>query len=158
MRLRDLLVRRHVDGPSRRRPGDLVRVAVAALIVAGFAFYSRDPAHVEADFVRSVADLPHDGRSFVILGYEILAIWALVLLGVGAILVRRWRLARDIAVAGAGAWVIGRVLAFYARDSQLWHALRDTFDLSDAPRFPTVRLAVVVAMVAVASPYLSRPM
>lgn len=157
-RIRDLLVRRHVDGPSRRRPGDLVRVAVAALIVAGFAVYSRDPAHFERDLVRSIADLPHDGRSVVILGYEILAIWALALLAVGAILVRRWRLARDLVVAGAGTWVIGRTLAFYARDSQLWEAFRNTVDLSDAPRFPTVRLAVVVAMVVVASPYLSRPM
>ena len=50
------------------------------------------------------------------------------------------------------------MLAFSTRDSQLWDAVRDTVDLSDAPRFPTVRMAVVVAMVVVASPYLARPL
>ena len=68
-----------------------------------------------------------------------------------------WRLVRDLVVAGAATWILGRSLAFYSWDSELWGALRDTFDLTDAPRFPTVRLAVVVAMVVVASPYLSRP-
>jgi uncharacterized membrane protein YbhN (UPF0104 family) len=120
--------------------------------------YAHDPARVERDFVRSVADLPHDGRSFVILGYEILAVWALGLLAVGAILVRRWRLARDLLVAAVASWAIGRALAFLTHDASLWQSVRNTFDLTDAPRFPTVRLAVAVAMVVVASPYLSRPM
>jgi glycosyltransferase 2 family protein len=108
--------------------------------------------------VRAIADLPHGGRSFVLLGYEVLAIWAIALLAVGAILVRRWRLARDLLVAGVVAWAVGRSVAFISRDAQLWQAVRNTFDLTDAPRFPAVRLAVVVAMVVVASPYLSRPM
>ena len=75
------------------RPGDLVRVGVAAVLVAGFAYYSKDPARLERDFVREVADLPHDGRSLVILGYQILAVWALGLLAVGAILV--WGVSAD---------------------------------------------------------------
>ncbi|MGZ6962836.1 MAG: lysylphosphatidylglycerol synthase domain-containing protein [Acidimicrobiia bacterium] len=154
----DLLVRPRDEGPSRRRPGDLVRVAIAAVIVAGFVVYSRDPARLERDLVHAIADLPHDGRSFVILGYQILAVWAIGLLVVGAILVRRWRLARDLVIAGFASWILGRALAFLARDDSLWQAVRKTFDLTDAPRFPTVRLAVVVAMVVVASPYLSRPM
>ena len=133
-------------------------MVIAAVIVAGFVVYAHDPARVERDFVRSVADLPHDGRSFVILGYEILAVWALGLLAVGAILVRRWRLTRDLLVGAVASWAIGRELAFLTHDAPLWQSVRSTFDLTDAPRFPTVRLAVAVAMVVVASPYLSRPM
>ncbi len=131
---------------------------MAALAVAGFVAYAHHPAQVERDLVHSVAELPHDGRSFVVLGYEILAVWALGLLAVGAILVRRWRLARDLVVAAVASWAIGRSLAFLTHDSSVTAALRKTFDLTDAPRFPTVRLAVAVAMVVVASPYLSRPM
>jgi undecaprenyl-diphosphatase len=133
-------------------------VIIAVLIVTGIAFYSQSPAELERELVRDIADLPHDGYSFVVLGYEILAVWALGLLAIGAILVRRWRLARDLTIAAVGAWFLGRVLAFVAKDSSLWPAIQHTLDLTDAPRFPTVRLAVVVAMVAVASPYLSRPM
>lgn len=127
-------------------------------VIAAFVFSSQHPVALERDFVRDVADLPHDGYSFVVLGYEILAIWAIALLAVGAILVRRWRLARDLVVAGAASWITGRAIAFLSRDASLWPAVQHTFDLTDAPRFPTVRLAVVVAMVVVASPYLSRPM
>jgi len=122
---------------------------LAAVIVAGFVVYAHDPARVERDFVRSVADLPHDGRSFVLLGYEILAVWALALLAIGAIFVRRWRLARDLVVAAVASWAVGRALAFLAHDASLWQSIRNTFDLTDAPRFPTVRLAVAVAMVVV---------
>src|SRR5262249_47557765 len=82
-----------------RRPGDLVRVVVAAAVVAALAVYSQSPADFERDLVRDIADLPHGGRSAVLLGYQILAVWALALLLLGAILVRRWRLVRDLAVA-----------------------------------------------------------
>jgi len=42
-------------------------------------------------------------------------------------------------------------------ESDLAHAFRLTFDLSDAPPFPLVRVAVATAVVTVASPYLARP-
>lgn len=156
-RLRAALVRTRPDGPSRRRPGDLVRIVIATVALVVLAIYSHDPAKVERDLVHSIADLPHDGSSFVVLAYKILAIWAIVLLLFSAVLVRRWRLARDLVVAGLAAWAIGRLVAFSVCDGRVWDDVRRTVDLSDLPRFPTVRLAIVVAMVVVASPYLARP-
>jgi uncharacterized membrane protein YbhN (UPF0104 family) len=55
------------------------------------------------------------------------------------------------------AWVGGRLLAFVVRRTDLWGAFELTFDLTDAPRFPLVRVGVAVAVVTVASPYLARP-
>jgi uncharacterized membrane protein YbhN (UPF0104 family) len=156
--VRGALVRTQPIGASRRRPGDVVRFVAAAVLLTALAFYSRDPTTFEREIVDSISDLPHDGYSFAILAYKVLAVWALVLLLFSTILVRRWKLARDLVVAGVAAWAIGRLLAFYTRDGELWDDLRQTFDLTKAPRFPTVRLAVVVAMVVVASPYLARPM
>jgi uncharacterized membrane protein YbhN (UPF0104 family) len=156
--MRGLLVHGREVGPSRRRPGDIVRVVVGAALLAGLAVYSRDHAPFERDLVDSIADLPHDGFRLVVLAYKILAVWAIGLLVVGAILVRRWRMARDLAVAGVAAWCIGRLIAFFTRDGETWDAIRNTFDLTEAPRFPTVRMAVAVAVVVVASPYLSRPL
>jgi uncharacterized membrane protein YbhN (UPF0104 family) len=156
-RLRDALVRTREVGAARRRPGDVVRVVVAAALITGLAFYAQDPADFERELVQSIAELPHDGYSFVILAYKILAVWAIALLVFSTVLVRRWKLARDLLVAGAAAWIVGRLVAFSVRDGRLWEDLRKTFDLTEAPRFPTVRLAVVVAMVVVASPYLARP-
>jgi hypothetical protein len=76
---------------------------------------------------------------------------------VTVLLLRRWRLARDLAVAAVTAWVLGRLMAFLVHDDGLWQAFRVTFDLTGAPRFPMVRLSVAVATVLVASPHLARP-
>jgi uncharacterized membrane protein YbhN (UPF0104 family) len=156
-RLRGALVRTQPIGASRRRPGDVVRFVLASALLTALAFYSYDPTTFEREVVDAIAELPHDGYSFVILATKVLAVWAIALLVFSTLLVRRWKLARDLVVAGLAAWAIGRLLAFSTRDGELWDDLRQTFDLTNAPRFPTVRLAVVVAMVVVASPYLARP-
>jgi hypothetical protein len=71
--------------------------------------------------------------------------------------VRRWRLARDLALAALVAWTVGRLVAFVVHQTDLGHAFALTFDLTDAPPFPLVRVGVAVAVVTVASPYLARP-
>src|SRR6185503_6412336 len=83
--------------------------------------------------------------------------WAVLILAVTVLLVRRWRLARDLLVAGAAAWLFGRLLAFVWGRTTLGGAFELVFDVTDAPRFPTVRVAIAVAMVIVASPHLTRP-
>ena len=66
-------------------------------------------------------------------------------------LVRRWKLARDLVVAGALAWLLGRLLAYVWGRTSLAGAFEVIFDFDDAPRFPTVRVGIAVAMIIVAS-------
>jgi undecaprenyl-diphosphatase len=145
------------DDKGRRRPGDAVRVVLAAIALALLALHAHDPTAAERAFARFFRSLPDDADTLVLLFYDLLALWAVALLGFALVLVRRWRLARDVVTAGALAWVLGRLIAVYVERTDLGHAFTITFDLTDVPRFPLVRVAIAVAIVAVASPYLARP-
>jgi undecaprenyl-diphosphatase len=71
---------------------------------------------------------------------------------------RRWRLARDLAVAAVGAWFVGRLIGLMVVDQQgLVKSLDAVTRLGETPSFPVVRLAVIVAVISAASPYLTRP-
>jgi undecaprenyl-diphosphatase len=132
-------------------------VLVATVLVALFTWHAYHPTATEqavADFFHS---LPDDARTFLRLGYVVVSLWAIGIVVVAALLVRRRDLARDLLVAGVGAWITGRLLAFVVHQTDFFGAFKVTFDLSDAPRFPVVRIAVAVAVIVVAGPYLTRP-
>jgi undecaprenyl-diphosphatase len=151
------LVRRVPDERARRRPGDAVRVVVAAIILTLLALHANDPSAAERALARFFRLLPDDAESFILAFYDLLALWALVLVAFALILVRRWRLARDVAAAGSLAWLLGRLISAFVEKTDLAHAFSVTFDLSDVPRFPLVRVSMAVAVITVASPYLARP-
>ena len=151
------LVRRVPDERARRRPGDAVRVVVAAIILTLLALHANNPSAAERALARFFRLLPDDADSFVLIFYDLMALWALALVAFALVLVRRWRLARDVAAAGALAWVIGRLVAVFVDRTDLAHAFSVTFDLTDVPRFPLVRISMAVAVITVASPYLARP-
>jgi glycosyltransferase 2 family protein len=155
--LRDAATRERTEGTTRRRPGDAARAALAALLLVPLVLHAHHPTATEAAVVRLFDSIPHGARTLFLILYQLAALWAVGLLVVTVLLLRRWRLARDLAVAAAGAWVLGRLMAFLVHDSGLWNAFRVTFDLTGAPRFPMVRLSVAVATVLVASPHLARP-
>jgi len=103
--------------------------------------------------------LPDGLRSFFSLLYDFGALWALGIVVVAAVVVRRWRLARDLAIAGVLAWAIARIVgATVAGGDSVSGSFRVVTRLGTTPSFPAVRLAVIVAVIAVAAPYVSRPM
>src|SRR6478735_16567 len=155
--LREVATRERTEGTTRRRPGDAARAVVAALLLVPLIVHAHHPTATEEAVVRLFDSIPHGARTLFLILYQLAALWAVGLLVVTVLLLRRWRLARDLAVAGASAWVLGRLIAFLVHDTGLWDAFRVTFDLTGAPRFPMVRLTVAVATVLVASPHLARP-
>lgn len=150
-------VRTRDEGDFRRRPGDAVRLVLAALLVGLLTWHA---SHL-TDTERSIADffhsLPDAARSLLRAGYTLVSLWAVGIVAGAALLLGRWRLARDAAVAGAAAWLIGRLIAFAQDQSTLAHALRIVLDRRGTPPFPTVRVAIAVAIITVAGPYLTRP-
>ncbi|HEY8215776.1 MAG TPA: lysylphosphatidylglycerol synthase domain-containing protein [Acidimicrobiia bacterium] len=156
-RLRRRTVRVRSGGTTRRRPSDAVRVVVAAAVLTGLAFHADSPTATERAVVRWFNTLPAAAETFFLVFYDLLALWAVLLLAVTVLFVRRLRLARDLLVAGAAAWLFGRLLAFVWGRTSLSGAFELVFDVTNAPRFPTVRVAIAVAMVIVASPHLTRP-
>ncbi|MET0627595.1 MAG: lysylphosphatidylglycerol synthase domain-containing protein [Acidimicrobiia bacterium] len=151
------LVSRVPDGAARRRPGDAVRVVVAVILLAAASVHAFHPTSVEQDVEAWFRDLPDGVDGVVLFLYDLLALWAVGIVVAALLVVRRWRLARDLAVAALVAWTVGRLVAFVVHQTDLSHAFALTFDLTDAPAFPLVRVGVAVAVVTVASPYLARP-
>jgi undecaprenyl-diphosphatase len=156
-RLRRRLVQVRSGGTSRRRPSDAVRVVVAAALLVGLAFHADSPTATERAVVQWFETLPSAADTFFLVFYDLLALWAVALLAVTVLLVRRWKLARDLVVAGALAWLLGRLLAYVWGRTSLAGAFEVIFDFDAAPRFPTVRVGIAVAMIIVASPHLTRP-
>jgi len=155
--LRDWATRNQPEDVVRRRPTDALRVVVATALVVPLAYHAGHLTLTEQKVVEFFDSIPHGAQTLFLILYQLAALWAVGLLVVTVALLRRWRLARDLAVAGALAWVLGRLLAYFTHQSDLWDALRVTFDLSHLPRFPMVRVGVAVAVVLVASPHLTRP-
>ena len=130
---------------------------LAVAFFALLALHAGHPTRTEKDIAALVHSLPNDARSFTLLIYNLLALWALAILVVAVAVARRWRLARDLAVAGGAAWILGRLAAFVVRQTDLAGAFRVVFDPIAAPRFPLVRVSIAVALIVVAGPYLTRP-
>lgn len=151
-RIRSRAVRTMPEGIARRRPSDAVRVVVAVVLLGALALHAEHPSTFEHSVTRVFAALPDDANSLVLIIYDLMALWAIGLLVVVILLIRRWRLARDLLVAGGAAWLLGRLAGFSVRDTDLWQSLRVTFDLTDAPRFPLVRVGIAVAVVTAAAP------
>jgi uncharacterized membrane protein YbhN (UPF0104 family)/tRNA A-37 threonylcarbamoyl transferase component Bud32 len=135
-----------------------VRVVAATALVALLALHSQHPSAAERSIIEFFRPRPEGGAAALRLLYDAVSLWAVALVVASVVLVRRRRLARDLLVAGAAAWVGGRLVAFLVQRTDLAHAFAVTFDLHDAPRFPLVRLTLAVAMVTVATPHLTRPM
>ncbi len=89
--------------------------------------------------------------------YSLGQLWAVGLVVAAALIGRRWRLARDLLLSGVVAWVLARILgAVVAQHGSLTDGINAVTRMGTSPSFPLVRLAVVVAIVAAASPYLTR--
>src|ERR1700750_2406226 len=155
--LREVATRERTEGTTRRRPGDAARAVVAALLLVPLVLHAHHPTATEEAVVRLFESIPAGAKTLFLILYQLAALWAVGLLVVTVLLLHRWRLARDLAVAAATAWVLGRVTAFLVHDEGLWQALHGHVRLTRARRFPMVRLSVAVAAVLVASPPLARP-
>src|SRR5262249_17991460 len=119
--------------------------------------HADDPTRTERAIANFFHTLP-DGAADVLRGaYTVVSLWALLILVAAIALLHRWRLARDVLVAGAATWVLGRTFAYLVHQTDLGHAFSLAFNGDATPRFPLVRVAVAVAAIAVAGPYLTRP-
>src|SRR4051794_17516754 len=156
--------REHSFGPAselpyRRRTSDWIRLVIGVAILVFTIWHQDDPTDFERDLFTTLNGLPDQLASFFRLIYALGALWAVGLVVVAALVARRWRLARDLAIGGVLTWVLGRAIGALVVENgnlkQAWDIVTRIGD--DSAAFPAVRLAVIVAVISVASPYLTRP-
>lgn len=146
------------EGAARRRPSDLVRAVVAALLVLITALATRDVSGLEESVYEFFASVPSALDWALELVYAALPA-TMVAIVVATLLSRRWRLGLSVALAAAGAFLAGTVLDAAVTDATSDALARAGIDLSasGAPEYPPLLLAVASAAVLAAAPYLTRP-
>ena len=145
------------EEPYRRRTSDCVRVVVAVAAIVVLVAYHDNPSDANLDLFRFFNGLPDDLRPLFQTLYWAGTLWGALVVAAAALIARRWRLARDLTIAGLLAFVATRALGLFVADK----GLSDVFDavvrLDKSPAFPLVRLAIVAAVVSAAVPYVAAP-
>ncbi|MDQ1427889.1 MAG: hypothetical protein QOK39_1365 [Acidimicrobiaceae bacterium] len=139
--------------PYRRRTSDWVRTVVATALLIWLAL--RKTTRTEAAVTQAFTSLPSGLHTFFAALYRLGAIWAVAVLVVTALAFRRWRLARDLALAGGVAWALARLMGIV--DHGGISSWTEVFRAARTPTFPLVRLAVIEAVLIVVGPYVTRP-
>ncbi len=147
------------EEPYRRRMSDWVRLVVTLGVLIALAFHEGDITNTERDIAQFFNGLPDDLESFFRVIYGLGALWALGVVVAAALIGRRWKLALNLAIAGGVTWILARVIGVIVVSDE---SVGKTLDLvvrlgDDTPAFPAVRVAVVVAIISAAAPFLARP-
>ena len=146
------------EEPYRRRVSDAVRVVVAVAVVAWCVLRVQGVSGAERTVFEFFNSLPNGlhplFRSFYRVGFLV----AVGLVGAAAVVGRRWRLVRDLVLAGVGSSLVAVLLNHLVGEpagaATLFHLVRRW---PAGPSFPSKHVALVVGVFAAASPYLARP-
>jgi uncharacterized membrane protein YbhN (UPF0104 family)/membrane-associated phospholipid phosphatase len=149
-----------VEGDRRRRTRDWFGLVVGVALLVVASLHHGDVTRSERALFDLFNTLP-DGLAPVFRTlYRLGALWAVGLVVVAALLARRRRLARDLVVAGVLAWAVARALGQIVDAHEgIGRTLRVAtgFDPSGVVAYPSVRVAIVVAVIGASAPYVGRP-
>lgn len=143
------------EEPYRRRTTDGLRLAVAAAALAQLAAHVGEVSALQRAVLDAFGGLPPGFGGLARAVERLAGLWAAGLLVAAAVGARRWRLARDLLLAGALAWLVARGLGL-AVGGELRGHYGAVFRQRVTPSFPTVPIALVTAVLRTASPYVGR--
>jgi membrane-associated phospholipid phosphatase len=147
--------------PVERHPGDLAWLAagVVVLVLCALPVHADRVGSLEADAFRLVNDLPSLPFPLVWVPMQLgnfLVVPAAVL---AALAFRRWRLAGGLALAGAGVYVLAKVVKRFVERGRPSDVLDDVVVRGATPHglgFVSGHIAVITALALVAWPWLPR--
>jgi glycosyltransferase 2 family protein len=147
--------------PIRRHPGDVLRVVVGgALLAAAAAIASTERVGtLERDLFRLVNHLPSALDIPLITVMQAGAIAAVPACAAIALVTKRPRLARDLAVSGTTAWLLAKVVKDFvsrARPDALLSGVVVRHAGNTGLGFPSGHAAVAAALATAAGPFLPR--
>lgn len=142
--------------PRQRRATDWDRLVVSGIVVTFAALRVGHPTAFERQLFTLINTLPGGLRGLFTRVYQLANLWANGLILIPALVARRWRLARDVLLAGLLALVVARILGAAIQEG-LVRGLDVAVRVGKGPTFPLLRLSVATAVVAAAAPYLTRP-
>lgn len=114
---------------------------MAAALLVPLTANASESSHYEKAIASFFAGWPAALRDLARFVYALGGLWALALVVVAAVVARRFVLALAVSISGGLAWLLARVIN----------------EAGTAPHYPLSRLALVVAVVSAASPFVARP-
>src|SRR3954452_17487510 len=158
--LRDLDVRvfsSASDAPRARRPTDVVLVVLALVTIGGMTLVAPGPGHLDDATQQFVRSLPGLFGWFCEIAYDLLIIWAVVLIAVPIVARKRTSMLVGELLAVAITCVVGATAAAIAGVSAS-ESMRAIASSDPPARYPAMRVALAATVVVAASPHVSRPL
>ena len=148
----------HIAHPRRRGHGVRLVVAVVLLVISALPISRSFVPRWEKDIFESINGLPEWLNTPLQVVMQLGNLIAVPLVALAGLLVwRRWRVAFDLAVSGAVAWFLARILKSNFGRGRPGELLQDVI-LRDAPAdglgFVSGHTAVAAALATVAAAYL----
>src|SRR6478735_3032611 len=146
--LRDLDVRvfsSASDAPRARRPTDVVLVALALLAIGGMTLVAPGPGHLDAAAEQFVQALPGLFGWFWEAAYDVLFIWAIVLIAIPIAARKRTRMLVGEVLAVGITFIVGAAAAGLAGVSGS-ESVRAIASSNPPARYPAMRVAIAAAV------------
>ena len=94
------------DGQTRRRGSDAIRLGLAVLVVILCWLATRVNSSSEHTIASVLSSAPNGIRWLVTTIWWVGSVGLIVVVGVLALLAKRWSVIRDVGLAGLGAWLL----------------------------------------------------
>jgi len=142
------------DAPRARRPTDVALVILTIVIVALLSIPAPGPTRLDTAITNLIKDLPGLFGWFWEIGYDLLLVWALALIGIALFAHRRKGLLRDLLSSGLLAFALALFVGRLAGTD--WSRSLDAMTSSHGPAvYMAVRLCVATAVIVTASPHMT---
>ena len=124
------------EEPYRRRTTDVFRLVLSVTGVVWLSDNSGYNSDLSLAVFRALNGLPGGLKPLFENLYRASALWAVLLVAGAAVATRRWRLARDLLLAGVLGWLLARGLGLVLADG-FRPGLRAVVRTRITPSFPT---------------------
>lgn len=143
------------EEPFRRRTTDGFRLVLSLIVVGYLAHQVGQFSPLQRAVVDASRQLPRNLHTAAEVLERVSTLWVAALLVAVALGARRWRLARDLLLAGVLGWLIARGIGL-AVGGDLRHHVGSVLRRGPTPHFPNVRVALVAAVLRTSLPYVGR--
>ena len=145
------------DAPRARRPTDVVLVVLAVLVLGLLTLVAPGPGELDRATQQFLTSLPGLFGWFWETAYDLLFVWAAVLIAVPIVARKRTRMLVGELLAVSLTFLFGVAVSALAGVSGA-DGLRGIAASDPPARYPAMRLALAAAVVVAASPHVSRPL
>ena len=142
------------DAPRARRPTDVALVILTVVIVALLSIPAPGPTQIDTAITSLSRIFPGLFGWFWEIGYDLLIVWALALIGIALFAHRRKALLRDLLCSGVLSFLIALFVGKLAGTD--WSKSLDAMTASHGPAvYMAVRLCFATAVIVTASPHMT---